>query len=74
MLAQPMAIFGELFCARRKPLGKPGQFLDERMGKINFAFTANYLGSARAMYDWALAISVNAAAAKTAIASCALAS
>ena len=25
------------------------------MGKINFAFTANYLGSARAMYDWALA-------------------
>jgi alkylation response protein AidB-like acyl-CoA dehydrogenase len=36
-------------------LGKPGQFLDENwMGKINFAFTANYLGSARAMYDWAL--------------------
>lgn len=24
------------------------------MGKINFAFTANYLGAARAMYDWAL--------------------
>jgi alkylation response protein AidB-like acyl-CoA dehydrogenase len=37
-------------------LGRPGQFLDENwMGKINFAFTANYLGSARAMYDWALA-------------------
>jgi alkylation response protein AidB-like acyl-CoA dehydrogenase len=37
-------------------LGEPGQFLDENwMGKINFAFTANYLGSARAIYDWALA-------------------
>jgi alkylation response protein AidB-like acyl-CoA dehydrogenase len=24
------------------------------MGQINFAFTANYLGSARAMYDWAV--------------------
>jgi alkylation response protein AidB-like acyl-CoA dehydrogenase len=36
-------------------LGRPGQFLGENwMGKINFAFTANYLGSARAMYDWAL--------------------
>ena len=36
-------------------LGKPGQFLGENwMGKINFAFTANYLGAARAMYDWAL--------------------
>jgi len=37
-------------------LGAPGQFLGENwMGKINFAFTANYLGSARAIYDWALA-------------------
>jgi alkylation response protein AidB-like acyl-CoA dehydrogenase len=36
-------------------LGRPGQFLGENwMGKINFAFTANYLGSARAMYDWAV--------------------
>ena len=36
-------------------IGKPGQFLDENwMGKINFAFTANYLGSARAIYDWGL--------------------
>jgi alkylation response protein AidB-like acyl-CoA dehydrogenase len=33
-------------------LGRPGQFLAENwLGKINFAFTANYLGSARAIYD-----------------------
>jgi alkylation response protein AidB-like acyl-CoA dehydrogenase len=43
------------FVPEENLLGKPGQFLDEKwMGKINFAFTANYLGSARAMYDWAL--------------------
>lgn len=43
------------FVPEENLLGKPGQFLDENwMGKINFAFTANYLGSARAMYDWAL--------------------
>jgi alkylation response protein AidB-like acyl-CoA dehydrogenase len=36
-------------------LGKPGQFLAENwLGKINFAFAANYLGSARAIYDWGL--------------------
>jgi alkylation response protein AidB-like acyl-CoA dehydrogenase len=36
-------------------LGKPGQFLGEKwLGKINFAFTANYLGSAQAIYDWGL--------------------
>jgi alkylation response protein AidB-like acyl-CoA dehydrogenase len=44
------------FIPEENLLGRPGQFLDEHwMGKINFAFTANYLGSARAMYDWALA-------------------
>ena len=42
-------------CPKKTLLGHPGQFLGENwMGKINFAFTANYLGSARAMYDWAL--------------------
>ena len=46
------------FVADENLLGEPGQFLGENwMGKINFAFTANYLGSARAMYDWALAYS-----------------
>jgi alkylation response protein AidB-like acyl-CoA dehydrogenase len=43
------------FVPEENLLGKPGKFLGENwMGKINFAFTANYLGSARAMYDWAL--------------------
>jgi alkylation response protein AidB-like acyl-CoA dehydrogenase len=43
------------FVPEENLLGRPGQFLGENwMGKINFAFTANYLGSARAMYDWAL--------------------
>jgi alkylation response protein AidB-like acyl-CoA dehydrogenase len=43
------------FVPEENLLGRPGQFLGENwMGKINFAFTANYLGSARAMYDWAV--------------------
>ena len=43
------------FVPEENLLGCPGQFLGENwMGKINFAFTANYLGSARAMYDWAV--------------------
>ena len=45
----------DCFVPEENLLGNPGQFLGENwMGKINFAFTANYLGSARAMYDWAL--------------------
>ncbi len=45
----------DCFVPEANLLGQPGQFLDENwMGKINFAFSANYLGSARAMYDWAL--------------------
>jgi alkylation response protein AidB-like acyl-CoA dehydrogenase len=44
----------DCFVPEENLLGRPGQFLEEGwMGKINFAFTANYLGSARAMYDWA---------------------
>ena len=43
------------FVPKENLLGRPGQFLGENwMGKITFAFTANYLGSARAMDDWAL--------------------
>jgi len=37
-------------------MGQLDQFRAENwLGKINFAFSANYLGSAQAMYDWALA-------------------
>lgn len=52
----PWLYLHDCFVPEKNLLGKPGQFLDENwMGKINFAFTANYLGSARAIYDWALA-------------------
>ncbi|MSP38080.1 MAG: acyl-CoA dehydrogenase [Deltaproteobacteria bacterium] len=52
----PWLYLKDCFVPEENLLGRPGQFLDENwMGKINFAFTANYLGSARAMYDWALA-------------------
>ena len=51
----PWLYLNDCFVPEENLLGKPGQFLGENwMGKINFAFTANYLGSARAMYDWAL--------------------
>lgn len=51
----PWLHLDDCFVPEENLLGKPGQFLEENwMGKINFAFTANYLGSARAMYDWAL--------------------
>jgi alkylation response protein AidB-like acyl-CoA dehydrogenase len=51
----PWLYLENCFVAEENLLGKPGQFLGENwMGKINFAFTANYLGSARAIYDWAL--------------------
>ena len=52
----PWLYLKDCFVPEENLLGRPGQFLDENwMGKINFAFTANYLGSARAMYEWALA-------------------
>ena len=52
----PWLYLKDCFVPEENLLGQPGQFLDENwMGKINFAFTANYLGSARAMYDWSLA-------------------
>lgn len=51
----PWIYLADCFVPDENLLGKPGQFLGENwMGKINFAFTANYLGAARAMYDWAL--------------------
>lgn len=50
----PWLRLDDCFVPEENLLGRPGQFLEEGwMGKINFAFTANYLGSARAMYDWA---------------------
>ena len=52
----PWIYLENCFVPEENILGKPGQFLGENwMGKINFAFSANYVGSARAMYDWALA-------------------
>jgi len=52
----PWLYLENCFVPEENLLGKPGQFLGEDwMGKINFAFTANYLGAARAMYDWAVA-------------------
>lgn len=52
----PWLYLKDCFVPEENLLGKPGQFLGENwMGKINFAFTANYLGSARAIYDWAAA-------------------
>jgi alkylation response protein AidB-like acyl-CoA dehydrogenase len=51
----PWLLLENCFIPEENLLGRPGQFLDENwLGKINFAFTANYLGSARAMYDWGL--------------------
>jgi alkylation response protein AidB-like acyl-CoA dehydrogenase len=51
----PWITLENCFVAEENLLGKPGQFGAENwLGKINFAFTANYLGSARAMYDWSL--------------------
>jgi alkylation response protein AidB-like acyl-CoA dehydrogenase len=52
----PWLYLDNCFVPEENLFGQPGQFLGENwMGKINFAFTANYLGAARAMYDWALA-------------------
>ena len=51
----PWITLENCFVPEENLLGKPGEFLAENwLGKINFAFTANYLGSARAMYDWGL--------------------
>jgi alkylation response protein AidB-like acyl-CoA dehydrogenase len=51
----PWLYLENCFVPEENLLGRPGQFLGENwMGKINFAFTANYLGSARAIYDWGL--------------------
>jgi alkylation response protein AidB-like acyl-CoA dehydrogenase len=68
----PWLYLKDCFVPEENLLGRPGQFLDENwMGKINFAFTANYLGSARAIYDWALAYTRERNGGRTATASCA---
>ncbi len=46
----------DCFVPEEDMIGALGQFRVENwLGKINFAFSANYLGSAQAMYEWALA-------------------
>ncbi|MEA2657721.1 MAG: hypothetical protein QOF64_306, partial [Candidatus Binatota bacterium] len=46
----PWLYLDNCFVPEENLFGQPGQFLGENwMGKINFAFTANYLGAARAM-------------------------
>jgi len=51
----PMVYFENCFVPEEDVLGKIGQFRAENwLGKINFGFTANYLGAAQAIYDWSL--------------------
>jgi alkylation response protein AidB-like acyl-CoA dehydrogenase len=51
----PWLYFENCFVPEGDRLGEPGEFRKGNwLAKINFAFTANYLGSAQAMYDWAL--------------------
>ncbi|NIO09203.1 MAG: hypothetical protein GTO40_14805 [Deltaproteobacteria bacterium] len=45
----------DCFVPETDRIGELGQFRNENwLGKINFAFSANYLGAAQGMYDWAL--------------------
>ena len=72
----PWLYMENCFVPEENLFGQPGQFLGENwMGKINFAFTANYLrrgaGDVRLGAQAILAI---ATAAKTATANCASAS
>ncbi len=51
----PWLYLEDCFVPEENVIGQLGQFHAENwLGKINFAFSANYLGSAQAMYDWAL--------------------
>jgi len=51
----PWLYLKDCFVPEEDMIGRLGQFRAENwLGKINFAFSANYLGSAQAMYDWAL--------------------
>jgi alkylation response protein AidB-like acyl-CoA dehydrogenase len=49
----PVLKFTDCFVPDDCVLGHPGAFFsDHWLGKINFGFTANYLGSAQAMFAW----------------------
>ncbi len=51
----PWLQYKDCFVPEKDTIGQLEQFQSENwLGKINFAFSANYLGSAQAMYDWAL--------------------
>ncbi len=49
----PLLKFTDCFVPTECVLGNPGGFFkDNWLGKINFGFTANYLGSVQAMLQW----------------------
>jgi len=49
----PILKFTDCFVPDDCVLGRPGAFFTEHwLGKINFGFTANYLGSLQAMFQW----------------------
>ncbi|WP_342132596.1 acyl-CoA dehydrogenase family protein [Hydrogenophaga sp. OTU3427] len=49
----PLLKFNNCFVPDDCVLGRPGAFFTENwLGKINFGFTANYLGTIQAMYQW----------------------
>ncbi|MGX9936534.1 acyl-CoA dehydrogenase family protein [Advenella kashmirensis] len=51
----PMLTFKDCFVPDECVLGRSGAFFSEHwLARINFGFTANYLGSLQAMYEWAL--------------------
>ena len=51
----PWLSYKDCFIPEKDAIGRLEQFQSENwLGKINFAFSANYLGSAQAMYDWAI--------------------
>lgn len=51
----PWLYYKDCFVPEEDTVDNLEQFQNENwLGKINFVFPANYLGSAQAMYDWAL--------------------
>ncbi|MFA7679492.1 MAG: acyl-CoA dehydrogenase family protein [Pigmentiphaga sp.] len=51
----PILTFKDCFVPQDCVLARPGAFITEHwLGKINFGFTANYLGTLQAMFRWAV--------------------
>jgi len=51
----PMLYLESCFVPDEDVFGRVGQFRSENwLGKINFGFTANYLGASQAIYDWSV--------------------